>query len=731
MIRPEIRVLLIGPDGVEDDITERVEMSDIGTLTEEIEDDLIQLTHSDVDLDVDDHDGWVSVRLGMAQRGEVWQLVIERETGSRRPKWTRVFAGVLDVPGSIQIDIAERSVSVHAWSYSKLLEFYSAAPLARSATNLTGTATSGTATVTVSPDTSDLRAGDKITLKASSSETKTITIVNSASEVTVDSTWSSSYSGAALTLDTPYPRGESAEDLARALFALAGIDETTVDIGQILSGTLFPTSMSASGLPGGVPDAILEFGGKLLLYLGGKRYEATDAASGWSDMGADTVKLDWQPYLPTEPAALQQGTRTKIYDYVDAAHPYYELVLADSGATRYLRLKKNGATLVDVESVDTTSPEPAGAFPFYAYEVAAYWSEIWVSYRKTTKTRVRTWDPDVEEFYYVERTQNTNRTKRYSTAGVLLSTMDGAGPMRFVRTDDRIAWYKTHKGGGRDDAEAIPAAAIVFMNKGTAAGTLAAGGVDMWTFRKVGTEFYAGVNAGNVKVWSASSHDLLADYPLVATPTGNPAACVFAKGGTIDAQFDGWTASMYFTVAKSSSNVVPYADFEGLSCGAAMRELAIVAMAHFFVDQYRVGHLVGRASSWVTGREATDLDDPLEQKVRPVWDNLRRSVRVSGTAEDGTKIEVTVGEAGDSASRLEVSPKIPMTAALAGILAAAYAAQVGAERQQSDETIEEPPGGPVRVLDRVVRDGRTWLVQRAELDLRDLEQDLVLVEEVD
>lgn len=724
----QYRVLLTGPDGVEDDITSRVEISSLGKLTEELEDDLLQLTHSDISLEVDDADGWATARLGNATRGEVWEVVVERETGRRRPLWERIFGGVLDVPGSIVFDKREKLLELEVWSYSKLLELYPASPLALTVTNHTATTTSGTATATISPGTSELRAGDKITVTSGTSETRTIATIVDSTSITVTENWGASFTAAPLVLDTPYPRSSTAEELAADLYAAAGIPDATVDVGQILSGSLFPTAMSSTGLPGGTPDSLLEFGGKLLLYLGGKRYEATSSSSGWTDMGADTVKLDWHPYLATEPAALQPGTKTQIYDYVDAAHPYYSLQVDHSGGNDHLRIYKNGAQLATVASVDRSTPVPDGEFLFYTLELMPYWAEVWVSYRTRTKSQVREWDPDFG-FIWVTHYHYVNRTVRYDTAGNLLQSMTGAGYLRCVRADDRMAWLKTHDAGTTDDAEPV-SQIITLMYHGSAAVSFAAGSVDMWTFRKVGTAYYAGVSGGDVVLWDAATRELLATYPLVATPTGLPQATVFTKGGTIDAAYDGWTSAMYFSLAVSATNVIPYADFEDMSCAAAMRELAIVTMSHFFVDQYKIGYLIGREASWITSRAAAEPDDPLEQQVRPVWDNLRRSVSVSGTAEDGTEIEALAGEAGDSQSRLELATELPLTSGLAGVLAAAYLAYLSVSRQQSTETIEEPETGPVRVLDRVARDERTWVAQRVEWNLRDREQELLLVEEV-
>ncbi len=729
--RPAFRVLLTGPDGVEDDITTRVDVSSLGRLTEELEDDLLQLVHSDISLELDDADGWASARLGAATRGEVWEVVIERETGRRRPLWTRIFGGALDVPGSIVIDRKERVVELEVWSYSKLLELAAASALARSVTNHMADATAAALTATVSPDTSLLVAGDQITLTGGGhSDSRVIAIVNSATEVTVTEAWSATFTSATLTLDTPYPRSAVAEDLARDLYAAAGIADATIDVGAVLSGVLFPTAMSADGLAGGTPSSLVEFGGKLLLYLGGKRYEATSSSSGWTDAGADTVKLDWQPYLATEPAGLQPGTAAKIYDYVDAAHPYYELKVDKSGGSDHLRIYKDGARLVTVDSVGISTPTPDGEFTFYTYEVAGYWGEVWVSYRATTKTRSREWDADLGEFVWVDHVLYKNRTVRYATDGTLLQTIQAAGPLRFVRADDRMAWLVTHLGGDQDDLQALAEPAVHLWYHGASQGVLAAASVDMWTFRKIGTAYYAGIQGGDVVLWDAVTRDLLAIYPLVATPGGGALACVFTAGGTIDAEYDGWTSGMYFSLALAATNVVPYADFADMSCAAALRELAVVTMSRFFVDQYRIGYLIGRAADWITGRAAIEPGVPLEQQVRPIWDSLCRSVAVTGEAEDGTEIEVLVGDAGDSQCRLEVSTQLPMTSGLAGVLAAAYLSYLSVPRQQDEETIDEPETGPVRVLDRVVRDGRTWVTLRVESDLRDREQELLLVEEV-
>ncbi|HOC18432.1 MAG TPA: hypothetical protein PKK95_09200, partial [Vicinamibacterales bacterium] len=347
----QFRVTLTTPDGLVHDLTDRTDLDSFGQITEELEEDLGLLTHSDMDVEFFDEDGVVSGLLEGAVRGQVFELVVERETGLAEPQWKRVFAGVLDVPGSIHQTEGAGTVSLQVFAYSKLLELHSAEAVRRTVEDRTGTVSAGSRTVTVS-DTTDLAAGDEITLDGGGeSETQTIRTVDSSTQVTTLETWTNAFTAAPLTLETPYYRSQSVTTLAGRLAAEAGLTDVHVDIAQQLAELPFPTDMNDTGLPSGSPAGLLERSSDIAVYAGGNRYDAADQQSGFTGAGADTVKCDWRPYALTEPATLRAAsgsdTGGRAWDY--AGGDYYELALVGSD----LKLRKNGVAIATVVTLNT------------------------------------------------------------------------------------------------------------------------------------------------------------------------------------------------------------------------------------------------------------------------------------------------------------------------------------------------------------------------------------------
>src|SRR6059036_868498 len=126
-LTPEIIVLLRAPDLSELDITRRVNQSELGSITDQTEEDLVSLIHGDLSLTVADPDGAVEAFLSAALPGEDWEVTIDRATGLTPPiLFERVFGGVLDLPWSLEYDRNKRTVGVNAFSYTKILENASA-----------------------------------------------------------------------------------------------------------------------------------------------------------------------------------------------------------------------------------------------------------------------------------------------------------------------------------------------------------------------------------------------------------------------------------------------------------------------------------------------------------------------------------------------------------------------------------------------------------------------------
>jgi len=717
----QFAVTLKSPAGDAWDVTRRLVDDQLGTLTETPEEDLTELVHNDLQLELDDRDGFLSGLLADVQPGASWEIVIERETGRRRPKWRRVFAGVLD-PLTIERDDQDLVLVLDLYSYGKRLENVSAEGYKRTVTGKTCSGTLGTKTLTVSPDTTSLSALDVVTISGGGkTESRRIDRVDSSSQVTLTENLTNTYAaGSDLVLETPYYRGLTIAQVATDLLALAGVNNPVVltDVTAGSAGPPFPSAMNSQGLPTGTPSAMLEKAGKVAVYSNANRYEATDATSGFGAGAADTAKQDWAPYLLTDPGTYYAGSRTKVYDYTDAAHPYFDLTLA-SGV---LRLRKNGVNLVTVET-NTLATSWA-----YSVEVASSWGQVWVTY---------TWHYRIREGEFPDWTWTEERrayTKVYDTAGALLFTLNDAGALRFSRQDDRMfrtrAWTNFSLDVGGPQSYDPPFLERLTSTASTDASLERVTGPDLWTFRRFGN-WWACVAGLYVHVWDVATKQLVASFKVATSTAGNPEATAFDKGNTITPEFLCWVGGNWVSVSLRATAVLPYADTTGLSVAGALKELAIMSAAYLTVDEFGVVYLVSRGVlGQVFTSPALDVGRPLNRKRRNVWEAYRTGVVFKGKDPLDQDIEIRVGNTGDSANALEIQPKMPIDGYLGGVLTQAYLSVLHPEPAvpQWEITVPEPEDGLVRSFQKVtLDDGLTYRVFRSEADLDAQQQALVVV----
>ena len=724
-------VEITDPNGTKFDVSDRLAMESVGNLSEEVEDDLTQLTHSDISLTLDDFDGFVSAIFTGAERGDSYEVVVIRETGQRRIKSERVFAGIVSVPLGIKRDSMSRMLTLDCYSYSKLCELTSAETLRRSIGTVTGSTTTGYTTLTLS-STSLLAVGDLITLTgASANQQFTITEVTSSVQVSVTTASSYTFVAVPVTLDTTWYRGKTVQEIADIMFPLAGMDDNKVNVSQELSSTPFASDPSVVGLPSTVPAGILENNANSLRVYAGSTihdYSASSVTSGWTDNGATTAKCDWRPYNTSAPATLRAvngaDDGTRAWDY--SGGNYYELQTSGND----LQLMKNGVLLATVVTKGVNDD-----WIGHSLDVDNVATEIWVGYWYAR------YNPSAEFL------DCRSALKVYNAAGTLQRTPSGnGGYIRASRSVSLVAVVAPTL-SGLPFAEPIITwdQPIKLYTTGTTTVALSLGmsytavpdlpdNPILWTLRQFST-FYACVRKTSdgrtvVDVWSSSTGELLSSLQIAAATSARNLATIFDVGGTATPNYFGYAGGEYFTISTEFSSVIPYADFSGKSIAAAARELAIISGAHFYVDDYKTAVILGRNSDPIRSAEPIPISDPLDQMTMPVWEWLRSGVTVSGQDEDGVDVEASVGDIGDSALTLSVSVDLPLTSGLAGALANSYYSTLGVTRTQSDEIVLEPDDGPVRVLDLVSRDGITYRVLRVETNFADETQRLQLAEEV-
>lgn len=705
-----LRVTVVGPDGIEHDITDRT-TSGVGTLTQEVEEDLLEFVHDDIDLEIDDADGWARDYFGAARAGDVYRITVERETGRRSPKWERVFSGVLDAPASVSWNHRERTVSVQVFSASKLLEFSTAENIKRTIEGRTGTVSAGSATVTLSSS-ADFAVGDEITLEGGGKrETQTIKRIDTATQVTTEVAFDSAFTSADVILETPYYRGRGVAELAAEVFETAGISSYQISIEQELAAVPFPTGLNTEGLPETTPGSVLESADEIKVYTGGKRYGATSITSGFDDEGADSPRVDWRPYKTSEPATLRVAASNRVWDHDSG--DYFDLEV--SGID--LILKKNGALLATIETGDAGADSVS--YEFLGLEWHEGLSEVWVAWASAST--------------YLGPPALTTRQRATvrvdSTSGTVTPFSALYCALRYVAALSRMAVLPFFYSSGA----LLDLYQVGLYDGASLSETLErADDVDLSTLRAMGDHLLALHRASGTRVaiWRHDSGELVADH-LVTESSGAHAATVFDAGGTAVPAYVGYAAGTWFVASTASSNVIAYADFEGASCGEALKQLAIASAAVIRVDEYGTGYLVGRSTARsVFGLYARTIQEPaLERETRAVWDEYRTSVSVVGRRENGEEFERIVGAGGDSAKRFEIDAALVSSEGLADALGQQYLDVLAREVREETVTIEEPEDGPIRVLEIVRLDGRDHLTLFVETDLVERTQQLRLVAE--
>ncbi|MCE5246661.1 MAG: hypothetical protein ABFD84_01240 [Candidatus Polarisedimenticolia bacterium] len=707
---PRFHVELRTPDGAVWDVSDRIDGSAVSSLTEETDETLLTLTHSDVTLTLANRDGFFTRMFAGAKPGDAYDVTIDRFAGLGR--WSRVFGGTLDFPWSVDFDDYDRTCSIQAFAYTKLLEGATADGLKRTFSGVTGTVAASSSRLALTA-TTGLMPGDKLTLaNGTTTETQVVARVVDSTHVVTVAAFTNAFTGAPVTLETPYYRGLTTAQLASSLAALAGITSVSVSIPAAFAAIPFPTVMDSQGLPSGAPDAILEKSSSLYVYQGGHRYYAADAMSAFVDGGADAVKQDWRPYLAAEPTTLLAPSGDGVVDYVDAAHPTYN-VQADTQGNYSIKINlyKNGAFVATLGTIPPGA-DNAPTLDSLSFDLAPQWGEVWASwagsYLGTNGAR-----------------KDVLRVVRATTAGAILwvDTSHG-GPVGSCDGGSRMAVAALPAGGG----------VSVYAAGGSLALTLAGvvSELSMHTFRRVGA-FYCCVGylwrgKSAVSVWDAETGALAATYEVSASaPTFATATC-FTDNGGIVAEYDGYAGGAWFSVSTRSSGVIPYADFSGMSVLDALKELAIVNAAVIEVTPYRELKITSR-SLVGADRDPIPLSSPLKRRRRPVWESYRAYAKVTGKDEGDADVAGEAGAIGDSAHELDVDVHIPITLGLAGALAQAYASWFGAVREQRDATHAEPSSGPVHLYDRVLVDDRVWRVTKAQIDLYSVQADLQMIAE--
>jgi len=731
--RKEIVVTLTSPTGLEIDITRRVKLDGLGTITEGAEEEILQLTHGDMTLTLDDRDGFLRGLLADATATDLWELVVLSETGRAHGlKWDRLFAGVLDLPWSVSFDPQELETTIQVFSFTKALELRSATGIGRTVIGRTLSITAATKTATTN-STIDLLRGDRVTARVSvagvsTQETFTVDRVTSATAFLVKDAAQNTFTAADLTLDTYFHREKTAEFLADAVCDAGNVQSRTIGLSSELASFPLAQPIAAHGL-GLVasPMSLISQAGKVVATYAAtdetKRKETTGPTAAWTDGATSNLpQLDWTAYLDSEPGTIQEAIAgipdTGLYAPAhDTAHVYRNV----AGAASLMHLFQDAATDLGVSSLLTYPLTHA------SIEVDTTSNRVFYCFKSATAREFRYWDGAF----------NTISTSKSGSLR-LLRNVFGLTYLALVDhvTNDIQIWNPRVTPPALVRSLPWPTTDRILNWTMRTWGVPPLGHADgvLWMsflFERASETWVAILNAhGAIDTWS-----LVATYRVAggvsapgATPYGPKSyqtVTTLADGREVAI---GYAAGEWFVLSTRLDGIVPYADFTGLSCAGALKELAVASIAYLDTDRYNVVTLIQRPG-FLAASPVQTIEDPLDRTSRPIWEFYRTAVKITGKDPLGAAFTVIQGpdDGGGSAKTLEISSPLISTAGMALAIALIYRAYLNRAVRQEDIRIDEPEDR-VRVLDVVTFDDLKWLVTQVDSNTSDREQSLRLFE---
>ena len=716
-----IQILLHAPGGITFDLSDRVDLGSIGEIEEGIEEDLTQFTHGDLGLEIRDPDGAVERLLTADPLAPGFTVELLRETKRRgRVVWERLFGGVLDQPWSVKINVKEQTVSLRAFSYSKLLEQTSAETVCRQITGRTGTVGAGSAAVTVS-DATGMLAGDKFTLTSATSEEERTILSIAGAVITADSVFANAYTAATLTVTTPWHRSASLAYLAGALFEAAGIDDYSVILSDA-DTEHFPSPAHTGTIATTANQDLLTLtvhAGRLLatrlVIIAAVAFDTADARTEWTQLlPGERYKADWTPYHPSEPAALL-ATTTYTPREDDK----------DIGSTRAAGAGSNGKAR---PCWDFSNSWVMGGATF-SWDINSGNSRLWMN--GVNKGQIEAtiaysaifleYDPVNFRVWY-SRCRSTGSLRMSYIANpaapgtlVDLSTTE-AGKMRMIRPLSLMAVHLHTDNITPTNRIAIWTLAGAKLRELTLPSTE----IEIWTMRAIEDKvacLYRLAGEWRCIIWQYPTWTVESDRSLGGPASGEAFLTTFddPEGGA--RQFFAFAGSTVWAsvIAPWYAGIVPLADFSDQSCAAAMADLATVAGTQFIVTPERIGEFRNRL---FIDRERDipilSIDRPLTLTRQPIWEGYRTRVKVTFTDSSGESAEIVRGATGDSSRSLDVETQLIQVEGQAEWLADRLASFFSKQRAGAEAEVMET--GPVHAGDRIYIAGDPYLVLESNHD---------------
>lgn len=727
------------------DVTEHVELDGLSAVNRALERDLDSFKTGDVTVTFDNPDGYFTDLFDpvVFTQATIWSLRIFRRGEVQ-------FWGALIGIGSVKLNKKDRQCEVTAYGLSKLLDRTSGELVKRiflaAGYKLNGVHGPGSTTLTLSSGAADFARGDVLHLRNaanSNSEDVTVKYVISSTQVRLEAPTVNGYANAdPVDITTEFYRYRTIAFLVEQIFNAAGVASSTL-VSNSQFGELGPTHIAYDGL--GTTAALVSSGaernGRIYATLAGDgTYYQTIGRpdQAWTKEDA-TLRpwIDWSRYKKQSETPSSVIRHPDNYGGGIGREEWHCGV--DDGVTVpawKILYRANFDGLGQLEIQLNVSTDGGLTFPFGWSNYATYGvypgfsvyscdydpvrDQVWVTLQSggggydILVYHAGVWTVVVAG----GAAASTGTALRYipDRDYLLASYEDATGHRRFVAYRDKAILWDRDPGLPRY---------IRHGSRITGADT-----IEMtWGARYVNGAVYMTALYDKAGCLISSSDDFVTAWIRKVQPGSS------FVGQAMPARVNGalyfwfYTSSAaidrsYWIAAPFWGGVIDYADFEGISCAEALKKLAVLANALFWVDDDLQGHFVAR--DLYDSGAVTDIEDRLMEETDDlIWDETAQYVKVSGGGH-----EATAGDAGFASEGIDLESAFIPCDAFAQALADAVYDFYSARRAMVEATVVDPDGRIYRPLDRVMLGGaERYLVYESDHDLASDEVRLTLLED--
>lgn len=725
------------PSSAPEDITRRTMLDGFGAINRAAERDLLSFKTGDLTLTFLNTDGYFDDMFALFEPADRWQLRVFRRGMIQ-------FWGVILGRGSILFNRLETTCEVTAYGLTRQLQDTSAGTIRRTlaVTRLGAQLLAGATTATLD-STAGLLTGD--VLHVTDHVNKEDPIVKQVTSGTVVSLEASAVhtfaNGSEVTATTPFHRYKSVEFLVRELFTAAGIPLAHLRLSNSQFKRAAPTPVNIAGLSLSAfayccpaeKDRAVHVSLATGIEVGPGTYRQADPVDAWTQESASLLPfVDWSKYYRQDeplPASTIRDLQPVLAELlVGSIQPTF-CVGFDYRSATTRRYSLNAIGGVDELQVFTSANR--GATWFSGTTVSAVPNGI----GGTTANMGTELDlsRDLVYCYYINNDGGMEfRVYDLATAGWtdLKQADDSAkgyfGACWVPELDAVVALRASGPAGPAFEIAAFRGKARLWVRPFPSCLAVPPTADEYQVYpthslRHVGGSLYCvAISDGALQL--IRSDDEFRTYTMseLAGATSNTRAFGARIGGRyIITGYSGAVPRTYLAAAPFYAGVVAYADFEGKSVGEALKDLAVLTNAVFWVDDSGEGRFVAR-----------DLYDP--GSIMEIGDRIK--TRTDSAIWDQTVQYVEVGDtvSGDndfSATGLSLDSEFAPNEAFRQALADSYAEFYSRKRAEVECDVHDPDGHIYQPLDRVTIGGIRHMVYESDHLLPEDEVRLTLLED--